>query len=516
VWENVNKSGYNEAYHIRRLLTESAVRASDKRARFVGLAAYEAAGGNILRDLFEEDGGGWLEDVALLERLVAERLRTEAETIAAEGWKWIEVAASFPYGHDHGHRRLVGTPADITAEEQATIDALQAEFAALQEKYEDADELPDEVDARLGELEEALEAFENRPDIYKPTEIVHAGAFVSIDAEGALQVERGYVRREDETAFVAATAEPDREAGATTPDTDGGEQGAPLAQRATITISGQATPDEEEDDDAVRPLPDRLVTELTAHRTLALRDAVASQPQVAMTMLVHKLCVDAFYQTHTPGCLEAGVRYVQLPVQAPDLKESASARSIADRHEAWKADMPTDEQTLWDWLVALDDASRLALLAHCVSGGVNALSEKVDRYGGTGVTAHGLRRRLDQADRLARAVSLDMAEVGWRPTVDNYFGRVTKSRILEAVREARGEGATQLIDHLKKAEMAKEAERLLEDTRWLPEPLRLTEVVSPPNVADGVAEPLPEFLAADEEEAGGAGEGEQPQAIAAE
>ena len=235
-----------------------------------------------------------------------------------------------------------------------------------------------------------------------------------------------------------------------------------------------------------------------------------------MTMLVHKLCVDAFYQTHTPGCLEAGVRYVQLPVQAPDLKESASARSIADRHEAWKADMPTDEQTLWDWLVALDDASRLALLAHCVSGGVNALSEKVDRYGGTGVTAHGLRRRLDQADRLARAVSLDMAEVGWRPTVDNYFGRVTKSRILEAVREARGEGATQLIDHLKKAEMAKEAERLLEDTRWLPEPLRLTEVVSPPNVADGVAEPLPEFLAADEEEAGGAGEGEQPQAIAAE
>src|SRR5246127_5191635 len=125
VWENVNKSGYNEAYQIRRLLTESAVRASDKRARFVGLAAYEAAGGNILRDLFEEDGGGWLEDVALLERLVAERLRTQAETIAAEGWKWIEVAASFHTGHDHGLRRLEGAPAALTAEEQASADALQ-------------------------------------------------------------------------------------------------------------------------------------------------------------------------------------------------------------------------------------------------------------------------------------------------------------------------------------------------------------------------------------------------------
>ncbi|MCW5703730.1 MAG: ParB/RepB/Spo0J family partition protein [Bradyrhizobium sp.] len=516
VWENINKSGYDEPYQIRRLLTERAVRASDKRARFVGLAAYEAAGGNILRDLFEEDGGGWLEDVALLERLVAEKLRTEAETIAAEGWKWIEVAPSFPYAHDHGLRRLEGEPADLTAEAQTSAEALQAEYNALQEKYEDADELPDEVDARLGELEEALEAFENRPDIFKPAEIVHAGSFVSIDAEGALHVERGYVRREDETAFVAATAEPDPDAGTAAPDADGGDQDAPLAQRATITVSGQANPDEEEDDDAVRPLPDRLVMELTAHRTLALRDAVASHPQVAMTMLLHKFCVDAFYQTYTPGCLEAGVRHIQLPAQAPDLKESASARSIADRHEAWKADMPTDEQALWDWLIALDDASRLALLAHCASGGVNALSEKVDRFGGSGVTAHGLRRRLDQADRLARAVNLDMAEAGWRPTVDNYLGRVTKIRILEAVREARGESSAQLIDHLKKSEMAKEAERLLEGAGWLPEPLRLAAVSSPSDNSDSAAGPLPEFLSADEEQSSDGDESEQPQPVAAE
>jgi ParB family transcriptional regulator, chromosome partitioning protein len=100
VWENVNKSGYDEPYQIRRLLTERAVRASDKRARFVGLAAYEAAGGSVLRDLFV--GGGWLEDIALLERLVADKLRTEAEIVAAEGWKWLDVAATLPYGHDHG------------------------------------------------------------------------------------------------------------------------------------------------------------------------------------------------------------------------------------------------------------------------------------------------------------------------------------------------------------------------------------------------------------------------------
>jgi ParB family chromosome partitioning protein len=256
--------------------------------------------------------------------------------------------------------------------------------------------------------------------------------------------------------------------------------------------------------------------ELTAHRTLALRDAVACHPQVAMTALLHKLCVDAFYQTYTPGCLEAGVRHVQLPGQTPDLKESASAKSIADRHAAWNADLPTDEQALWDWLALLDEASRLALLAHCVSFGVNALFEKVDRYGGSGVTANGLQRRLDQADRLVGAVNLDMAGVGWRPTVDNYLGRVTKSRILEAVREAKGEAAVQLIDHLKKTEMAKEAERLLGDTRWLPEPLRLAEVAPPSDVTDGSAQPLPEFLADDEGQVSDAAEIEPTQAVAAE
>jgi ParB family chromosome partitioning protein len=517
VWENVNKSGYDEPYQIRRLLTERAVRASDKRARFAGLAAYEAAGGSVLRDLFEEDSGGWLEDVALLERLVADRLRMEAETIAAEGWKWIDVAASFPYGHDHGLRRLSGIPADLTSEEQTSLDTLQAERDALHAKYEDADELPDEVNARLGELEEALAAFENRADVFESAEIAHAGAFVSIDGEGALQVERGYVRREDEPALVAAITGPDPETGAAPSDANGGDQGAPPVQRATITVEGQAGAGEDEDDHdgAIQPLPDRLVMELTAHRTLALREAVASRPRVAMTALLHKLCVDAFYQIYTPGCLEAGVRHVQLPGQTPDLKESASAKSVADRHAAWKADMPADEQALWDWLAALDDASRLSLLAHCACFGVNALFEKVDRYGGSGVTAHGLQRRLDQADRLARAVNLDMAEVGWRPTAANYLGRVTKSRILEAVREAKGEAAAQLIDHLKKGEMAKEAERLLADTRWLPEPLRLSEAHSPSDLTDDPAEPLPEFLSGDEGQASDAGENE-PMQVAAE
>jgi ParB family transcriptional regulator, chromosome partitioning protein len=64
--------------------------------------------------------------------------------------------------------------------------------------------------------------------------------------------------------------------------------------------------------------------------------------------------------------------------------------------------------------------------------------------------------------------------------------------------------------------MAKEAERLLADTRWLPEPLRLSEVQAPSDVTDGPAESLPEFLAVDGGQSSDAGENEPTQVVAAE
>jgi ParB family chromosome partitioning protein len=490
VWEAIQQSYNKEAYLIRRQLTESAVRASDRRARFVGPEAYEAAGGVVLRDLFEDDGGGWLENVVLLDRLAAEKLAASAEQIAAEGWKWIEAALDFPYGHTNRLRELQGVPADLTAEEQATFDALTAEYAKLESEHEGADELPDDVDARLGEIEAALAVLENRPVRYDPAEIARAGVFVSIDCDGNLAVDRGYVRPVDEPPMPVSG---ERLAGVENGEPDETVPAAPVAPRTVITIGG-AEP-EGDDDNAIRPLADRLVSELTAHRTLALRDAVANDPQVALTVLLHKLCLDTFQHSAAGACLEASVRHVFFPVQAADLKDSLSAKAVADRHEVWKADLPKDEAALWDWLVALDDASRAALLAHCISLGINALYEKGDRYGGPGVSVQGVQHRIARADRLARAVGLDMVEAGWRPTVDNYLGRVTKPRILEAVREAKGEQAAQLIDHLKKAEMAKEAERLLDGSGWLPEPLRLADSGAAsvaPTVAVGE---LPAFLA---------------------
>ncbi|MBI1246129.1 MAG: DNA-binding protein [Alphaproteobacteria bacterium] len=494
VWEATSSSWQKEPWQIRRMLTETTVRASDKRAAFVGIDAYEEAGGIVSRDLFQSDDGGWLQDAALLDRLTTEKLKVAADEIAAEGWKWVEAAISIPYGVTQGLRALSGTPRAMTDDERATREALQAEFDRLIEEYENADELPDEIDQRLGEIEAAIEALDNRPVRYDPAEMGIAGVFVSIAADGSLSIDRGYVRPEDEPP-----EEPEDADGQDSSEGETDEHPEQTAQRTTITIGGEPTQTEEDDDDSIKPLPDRLVTELTAHRTLALRDAVANHPEVAMTALLHKLVSDTFLRRPATGCLEASVRHVYFSSQADELADSPSAKSVSERNERWGDDVPADDEALWDWLVALDDGSRMDLLAHCVSYGVNALYERPNPYGGAGVTDHALKVRLAQAERLARATRLDMVEAGWRPTIANYLGRVTKARILEAVREGAGERSAQLIDHMKKGDMAKEAERLLADTGWLPEPLRAPEgepVEATTSGADDAEAPI-EGMAAD-------------------
>ncbi len=509
VWDAIKSSWSKEPFQIRRMLTETSVRASDRRAVFVGVSTYEAAGGTVLRDLFQGDDGGWLEAPALLDRLVSERLHVEAQAIAAEGWKWIEISVDLPYGYSHGMRRLFGEAVPMSEDEVAAHTVHLAEYRQLEGEHSGQDEIPEDVSERIAALELAMEALEQRPLVYEADDVVRAGVFVSLDREGGLSVSRGFVRVEDEAPVIAdgdcAMSDVAGQGG------DGALSGDQAAHVGTVIMSGGQPLEalaEDEDDGALKPLPERLLVELTAHRTLALREAVGRSPDVALTLLLVKLVNDTFRTAGASGsCLEASVREVYLSTQAPDLKDSVVAQTIDDRYAGWEADLPLgDDAILWDCLTALDQANRLALLAHCVSFGINAVHEKPNPYG-AGISAGGLTRRMAQSDILARAVGLDMVDAGWEPTVETYLGRVPKARILDAVREAKGEGTAQLLDHLKKAEMAVEAERLLKGSGWLPEVLRRIDLDAVTGVGEGeavddvselVAEiALPDFLMAD-------------------
>lgn len=456
VFERLKASYDKQPYAIRRMLTEGAVRAVDKRVQFIGVDAYVAVGGSVLRDLFQGDDGGWLQDVALVDQMVAEKLKAESEAIAAEGWKWIEVAPDFAYGHAFGLRQLRGETVALTAEEEATRDALQAELDRLSDEYQDADELPDEVDERLSELETAIQGFDDRPVLFDASEITRAGAFVSIATDGHLRVERGYVRPEDE---LPAEAEP-----GSVEDSDAdGTMAASYDGHDTIITAEPATGPE--DDEGLSPISDRLMTELTSHRTLGLRQALGERPDVAFVAALHVLTLKTFYHYGSDSCLELDLKSVSFSAQAPGLNDSASAEAIRARHESWAKALPKESADLWNTLQEWDSDSQSGLFAHVVSLSINAVHEAWNRR----------PRAFAHADYLAQAVDLDMAAVGWKPTVDNFLGRVTKARILQAVAEAKGQRAADRIEHLKKGDMAAEAQTLLADTGWLPEPLRTSD-----------------------------------------
>ncbi len=428
-------------YVIRRAMTEAKVSAQDRRAVFVGAETYGEAGGIILRDLFSEDGGGWFEDAALLDRLATEKLAAMAvEVREREGWKWAEAHIDYPRAQ--GLARVYPHRIERSEEETAKITALSEEYDVLVSEWDAVDDLPPEVAVRFAEIDAALDAFGDGT-AYDPEEIARGGVFVILGQDGLARVERGLIRPEDVPA-----PEPEPEAG---PD------------------SGESPPDGETEaeagepeEDAGAPLSERLVMDLTAHRTLALQDRLGADSTAALSAVVHALALSAFYPAYDrPTCLGVKAVAADLGGHTPGIEDSPAGRRIAERHEAWAVRLPREAPDLWAYVLALPATDLLDLLAHAASLSVNAVRWPHDRK--PGAWAH--------ADRLAETVALDMTG-DWTPTVASYLGRVTKARIAEAVREAVSDEAAERIGGLKKPDMAAAAEALLAGTGWLPGLLR--------------------------------------------
>ncbi|WP_296221550.1 ParB/RepB/Spo0J family partition protein, partial [uncultured Sphingomonas sp.] len=360
-----------EPWIIRRDMTASNVPATDRRAVFVGADAYIEAGGNIIRDLFSEDRGGFFEDAGLLDMLAIEKLREIAGEVQAEGWKWTEAHIDYP--HAHGMRRFYPQTIALSDEDEARLEALSTEHDELAEGYSSYDEMPEDVATKLEAVSDEIDAISEKRSAYDANVIAQGGAFVILHHDGTVRIERGFVRAEDE-----ALADP----------LPKGEGEGEAIDRETVEDVQEI---EEEDEEPGRPISDSLTRDLSAHRTLALRATLAERPDMAVIALTHTLTAQLFYSYAEAGCLEVRSTVTPLGSHADGIEDTPLAARASEQHEAWAERMPRDVSDLWSFIVALDDEQRLALLAHCASRTVNALRLPWDRK----------PRTLQTADRLA-------------------------------------------------------------------------------------------------------------------
>lgn len=405
------------AWALRRQLTEASCAGGSRLARFVALAAYEARGGAVRRDLFaaDDDDGVFLDDPVLLQVLAMEKLRALAEEVRAEGWAWVDCVtegdslALRRYGQASQQRRA------MTPEQEAALAAMETERDRLAEALAtleaqgddpdaaDAEEVVDvEAEAEAQRLSSALDDLDDRIDAahsalpaWTPEQMARTGALLRIDHRGEVVASLGLTRPEDRHAG--------SEAGDPQGYVDRNEAGAGTARtRAAFS--------------------EKLMRDLTAHRTAALQAALMQDPHVALATLVHRMAETVF------GQYGGGNDVVKVHLHVTSDYSLAQPRDV-----------------LFD------------LLAYCTARSIDAVAAR--------------ERTPDQSDAIAEALGLDMAD-WWAPTSANYLGHVSKAKALEAVQEATGEQATPAAAAMKKAEAAAHCARRLEGTRWLPSPLR--------------------------------------------
>jgi len=144
----------------------------------------------------------------------------------------------------------------MTREELAKHDALKAEYDKLDAEYAEAPDYDEEIE----QLGAELDALNDRTDVHDPAEVARVGAFVMLNANGGLRIERGFIRPEDEP-------QPDLGDGEAGSDADGRVEVNGLRPTGVV-VNGAPQPTEgsDDEDETIRPLPDRLVTDLTAQR----------------------------------------------------------------------------------------------------------------------------------------------------------------------------------------------------------------------------------------------------------
>lgn len=427
---------------LRSLLTRDHVRSIDRLARFVGLEAYEAAGGGITRDLFGEDSSTFLTDSALVTRLAMVSLEQAAEPLKSEGWAWVETSLDTSALYNSGYARIYPQSREMTDEEEAELSALGEAFDELQEQiegYEEGDPAIEADEAKLEDIRQKIEDIQNAARSYDPQEMALAGCIIAIDHGGTLQINRGYVKSEDREALAKL-----KRGDADNTVTDGGDAGEAVAEEPAAIYSSA------------------LTEELTAIRTAALRVEVANRPAIALAALLYPLVGRIFHSGYTSYDTAVEVQGQRREL-APFLKEPSEVRALAAwqaMKEAWGDTLPGQPADLWAWLLEQPTDKLLELLAFVTAANLNGVKAKHDQS----------RSRLANVEQVATAIGLDMGAY-WTPDAA-FLNRLSKAGMAEVLVEAGCAPQTRSIEKATKAEAVAILEKQLAGRGWLPAVLR--------------------------------------------
>ena len=424
LWQSL-PTWQRSASAIRMAITEEEIDASRHRlARFVGMDAYEAAGGRVRRDLFDDRTAGYLLDADLLWQLADAKLHSSAEALQADGWQWVEI---YPDGFDYEARSqfvMMERPVrEATDSEQLQLDVLETRYQELSEALGAFDEACDESD----EIQTALEAIEAEMEDICEARIAdfdkgHGGCALEVDSQGHIAIHEGLQRKSD----VKNTAPAQSDA-----------NGKSLSVKARPTHS------------------DKLVRRLAAQQTVAMQAEMIKQPAAALVILIHRLLCEAESQyRHASQCLGICVKSPQRELHQADdsLPLSYAGQRMADARSTWQAKLPADYTERLDWLAAWSLDEQLALLAYLSAAQLNAMQQD---------------EKQRPVSVLAQYLGLDMQEY-WQPDADRYLKHVSKDRIVALVSETISPEAALPLTGLKKAEAIGRAEALLLPIGWLP------------------------------------------------
>ncbi|MCT4709201.1 ParB/RepB/Spo0J family partition protein [Enterobacteriaceae bacterium H11S18] len=419
VLEAARQSAWNgkiEPWKIRNLVTDNEVSTDSALFRFVGESAF--ADGDIRRDLFSENDGGYIDPVLLKTRAL-EKLQQEAENIrSTEGWAWClhRFDSLNDYGEDAQLYVLQDEPEPVyTPEEETRLALLQAQYDEVVSQCEASDALELEMDA----IENAAmsRAWEGEPKDNR-------GVVVSWEY-GKPHVQRGVQHRQANDEEEAHTG----------------------SQVYTYTRTPEPV------DDISLP----LVTKMSSERTLAVQAALMQQPNKAVAMLVWTLCQKLFSSRSTDTLqINLTCSHYSLSNNAPSEKSGTAFLALMEEKKRLKALLPDgweDDFTLFFTLSGELLMSLMAFSAACSVDGVQTRE-------------HGFTSR-SRLDTLETALNFDLRD-WWQPTKVGYFGQISKAQIVDALNDAGLTGAARDADKMKKMDAAELAESHMAANRWVP------------------------------------------------